>query len=88
MPGDTLSGSISFLDVQFGALEFGCDTNINEISKQDKYITIGIKPLSMPSAESSSTSMEAVNSLSIKTAQTSNNQKSNSTTRIVSQCFD
>jgi hypothetical protein len=41
MPGDTLNTSISFLDVQFGALEFGADANINDGSNQDKFNNSG-----------------------------------------------
>lgn len=39
MPGDALNTSISYLDVQFGALEFGSDANTGDLSNQDKYVT-------------------------------------------------
>ncbi|XP_058809825.1 protein lingerer isoform X2 [Phymastichus coffea] len=39
MPDDALNASINYLDVQFGALEFGSDANINDSSNQDKYVS-------------------------------------------------
>lgn len=91
MPGDTSNSSISFLDVQFGALEFGCDVNVNDRSNQDRYNAGGIKS-GTSVAESSSTSMKnganATSAVSGEVARTPAVQKFSSITKIVSQCIN
>ncbi|XP_014219621.1 protein lingerer-like, partial [Copidosoma floridanum] len=74
MPGDTLSNSISFLDVQFGALEFGSDANIDTTS-QDKYNSNSNSIV--PNIESALSSKTVVSSMSTLTdgAQISPSQK-------------
>lgn len=76
MPGDALNNSISFLDVQFGALEFGSDSNID--SSHDKYC-LSSNPII--SNIESTLSKTAVNSISALTdsSQVSPSQKFSST---------
>ena len=86
MPGDALNSSISFLDVQFGALEFGSDANINDGSVADKFsspVTNTIISSMESSAISAKTSVNSIMPVNTETAQTSPSQKFIATTKTV-----
>ncbi|XP_011503850.1 PREDICTED: protein lingerer isoform X3 [Ceratosolen solmsi marchali] len=63
MPGDALNTSIGFLDVQFGALEFGADANINDGSNQEKFNSSGSNSGISCIEQNSITTKTVVNSL-------------------------
>lgn len=76
MPGDAVnSGGISFLDVQFGALEFGSDSNSLEGTTADKYGSSNATVTGIDVANTNAVnSAGQQNSLDIEGSQTSSNQ--------------
>lgn len=91
MPGDALNSSISFLDVQFGALEFGSDASITDGTNQEKFNSSGTSP-GTSSIESTSIStktvVNSINSLNVEVPQASPSQKFSTTTKMVRKSSD
>lgn len=73
MPGDAVNSGIGFLDVQFGALEFGSDSSSIDGSANEKYNSTNstIPGVDMTSGASTVNTANTSNSLDIETTQTS-----------------
>lgn len=73
MPGDAVNSGIGFLDVQFGALEFGSDSSSLDGSANEKYNSTNstIPGVDMTSGASTVNTANTSNSLDIETTQTS-----------------
>lgn len=73
MPGDAVNSGIGFLDVQFGALEFGSDSSSLDGSANEKYNTANstITGVDMTSGPNAVNTANTSNSLDIETTQTS-----------------
>lgn len=73
MPGDAVNSGIGFLDVQFGALEFGSDSSSLDGSANEKYNSTNntIAGVDMTSGANTANTANTSNSLDIETTQTS-----------------
>lgn len=73
MPGDAVNSGIGFLDVQFGALEFGSDSSSLDGSANEKYNSTSntIAGVDMTSGANTANTANTSNSLDIETTQTS-----------------
>lgn len=73
MPGDAVNSGIGFLDVQFGALEFGSDSSSLDGSANEKYNSANntISGVDMTSGPNAVNTANTSNSLDIETTQTS-----------------
>jgi len=74
MPGDAVNSGIGFLDVQFGALEFGSDSSsLDGGSVNEKYNSTNstIAGVDMTSGANAVNTANTNNSLDIETTQTS-----------------
>lgn len=85
MPGDAVNSGIGFLDVQFGALDFGTEAGSLDGSATEKYnaanaAAAGTDVTPMTNVANSSNSS---NNLDIETNQTNTNQY-NATSQMVS----
>lgn len=73
MPGDAVNSGIGFLDVQFGALEFGSESSSLDGSANEKYnaTSNAIAGVDMTSGANTANTANTSNSLDIETTQTS-----------------
>jgi len=73
MPGDAVNSGIGFLDVQFGALEFGSDSSSLDGSANEKYNSTNntIAGVDISSGANTANTANTSNSLDIETTQTS-----------------
>lgn len=72
MPGDAVNSGIGFLDVQFGALEFGSDSSSLDGSANEKYNSTSNTIAGVDMTSGANTANTATsNSLDIETTQTS-----------------
>lgn len=73
MPGDAVNSGIGFLDVQFGALEFGSDSSSLDGSANEKYNSTNstITSVDMTSGPNAVNTANTNNSLEIEATQTS-----------------
>lgn len=73
MPGDAVNSGIGFLDVQFGALEFGSDSSSLDGSANEKFnaASNAIASADVTSTSNAVNTANTNNSLDIETTQTS-----------------
>lgn len=73
MPGDAVNSGIGFLDVQFGALEFGSDSSSVDGSANEKYNCANstISNVDMTSGPNTVNTANTNNTIDIATTQTS-----------------
>lgn len=73
MPGDAVNSGIGFLDVQFGALEFGSDSSSLDGSANEKYNSSNntISNVDVPSTTNTVNTAGTNSSIDIETTQTS-----------------
>lgn len=85
MPGDAVNSGIGFLDVQFGALEFGSDSSSLDGSANEKFNSANstIPGVDVSSATNAVNTANTNNSLDIETTQTSTTSF-NTTSQMVS----
>lgn len=89
MPGDAVNSSIGILDVQFGAMDFGADTNSLDAPLSDKYTTSTTIPLpeSNSNSNTSNTANSTSNSLDLESVQTANQYNTSSQMVIIYQDY-
>lgn len=85
MPGDAVNSGIGFLDVQFGALEFGSDSSSLDGAANEKYNSTSatIPGVDVSSTANSVNTANTNSTLDIETTQSSSTTPFNSTSQMV-----
>lgn len=89
MPGDAVNSGIGFLDVQFGALEFGSDSSSLDGSANEKYNSANntIAGVEVSSTTNAVNTANTNNSMDIETTQPSSTTPFNTTSQMVTLLY-